>query len=713
MQMIEPIIAGNPEAQSADLKAENIATLKALFPELLTERIVNGKVEAAINVDVLKQLVGDTTASDGEEKYGINWHGKRRARQIALTPSTGTLRPCQEESVDWDTTQNLMIEGDNLEVLKLLQRSYARDGGQVKLIYIDPPYNTGNDFVYPDNFQDNIKNYQQLMGWRDADGERVSSLASRRNTEASGRFHTDWLNMIYPRLKLARSLLTIDGVILVSIDEHEITNLRRVMDEIFGEENFLSSVTWEKGRKNDAKFFSNGHEYVVVYAKSQGYLRERKTLWREEKPGARDIWEQYLLLREKHGEKEALIEADIQAWYASLPKKHPAKKWSRYKRIDTHGPWRDRDISWPGGGGPQYEVIHPITGLPCKVPEAGWRYSTSEEMQRQIKLGLVEFREDHNEPPFRKAHIRPIPQELELLESPDDGDDTEAEDEEEFATQVRGSYFYKQSQVSVKYLRGLFGKQVFNNPKDMDEIARLIRYTTADDKNAIVLDFFAGSGTTGEAVMRLNSEDKGNRRYIIVQLPERLDPADKQQKVAAKFCEEIGKPMNIAELTRERLRRAAKQIKAENALFSGDTGFRVFKLDTSNIRAWSPNRDDLEGSLFANVEHIQAGRSDTDVLYELLLKLGLDLCVPIEARQIAGKTVHSIGGGVLMTCLESRIAVTEAEALALGMAAWHKEQAPAGETTAVFRDSAFENDVGKSNLAAILQQHGITQVRSL
>nr|WP_279638133.1 site-specific DNA-methyltransferase [Pseudomonas aeruginosa] len=239
---IKKIDTTSPEAQSADLVAGNIEQLKALFPELITE----GAGGVAVNVDVLKALVGDATVTDADEKYGLNWHGKRRARQLALTPSTGTLRPCPEDSVDWDTTQNLMIEGDNLEVLKLLQKSYA---SKVKLIYIDPPYNTGKDFVYPDNFQDNIKNYLELTGQIEG-GEKISS-----NTEASGRFHTDWLNMMYPRLKLARNLLREDGVILLSIDEHEITNLRSVMDEAFGEENFLSCLTWEKGRKNDAKFF--------------------------------------------------------------------------------------------------------------------------------------------------------------------------------------------------------------------------------------------------------------------------------------------------------------------------------------------------------------------------------------------------------------------------------------------------------------------------
>ncbi|AGX88299.1 site-specific DNA-methyltransferase [Candidatus Symbiobacter mobilis] len=708
MQKIEP---NSPEAQSADLVANNIAKLRAMFPELLTET-GNG---AAINVDVLKSLVGDATAFDGDEKYGLNWHGKRKARQIALTPSTGTLRPCLEESVDWDTTQNLMIEGDNLEVLKLLQKSYGRDGGQVRVIYIDPPYNTGKDFVYSDDFKNNIENYQQLMGWRDKDGERISSLASLKNTEASGRFHTDWLNMIYPRLKLARTLLTADGVILVSIDEHEITNLRSVMDEVFGEENFLSCLTWEKGRKNDAKFFSNGHEYILVYAKSQIFLREKGTMWREEKPGAREIWDYYLELRATHGKDDKKIENELQVWFSALPKKHPSKKWSRYKRVDSYGPWRDDNISWPGGGGPTYDVLHPITAQPCKVPERGWVFSTWEEMKRRIDAGIIEFRADHTQPPLRKSHIRPIPLEVEFNEQEDDLDEEipNDEDEEELATQVRGSYFYKQSQVSVKYLRTLFGKKVFNNPKDLDEIAKLVRYTTSDDPNAVVLDFFAGSGTTGEAVMRLNSQDDGNRRYILVQLPEPLDPKDKQQKVAAKYCEDIGKPLNIAELTKERLRKAGNAIKAEKPDWNGDAGVRVFKLDTSNIRPWNPKTNDLKSSLFEHLEHLEPSRTSDDVLYEILLKLGLDLCVPIEKREIAGKQVNSVGAGVLLACLDETIKASEVEALALGMVAWREEQGTVGDTTAVFRDSAFENDVAKSNLAAILEQHGIKQVRSL
>lgn len=696
---MKPLTAQDPETKSPDIVAENVEQLEKLFPEAFTE----GK----LNFEVLKQLLGGTV-EEREEKYGLNWHGKRRARQLALTPSTGTLRPSPEDSVDWDSTRNLMIEGDNLEVLRLLRRSYAR---KVKLIYIDPPYNTGKDFVYPDDFQDNIKNYLQLTGQVDGNGQKISS-----NTESSGRFHTDWLNMMYPRLRIARDLLTDDGVILISIDDNEIENLRRLCNEIFGEENVIATMTWEKGRKNDAKLLSVGHEYIVVVAKSLALLRERKTVWREEKPGAREIWEKYLELRKIHGDSNLLIERDLQQWFSSLPKTHPSKKWSRYKRVDANGPWRDRDISWPGGGGPRYDVLHPITQKPCKVPEAGWRFSDPDELQRQIKLGLVEFREDHTEPPFRKAHIRPVPSEIEL-EAELDSDMEEAEDseedEEEFATQVRGSYFYKQSQVAVKFLRKLLGAKVFNNPKDHFELAKLFEYCTPGDESAIIMDFFAGSGSTGHAVLQMNNASGGNRRYVLVQLPERLDIDNKEQKASAKYCDKLGKPRNIAELTKERLRKAAQSIRDENPMFAGDLGFRVFKLASSNIRAWEPNRDDLPTTLQESIDHLKSDRTEQDILFELLLKLGLDLTVPMEQKPIAGKAVHSVGAGTLLACMSEKIAASEVEPLALGIVAWHKTLSPAGDTTIVFRDSAFADDVAKTNLTAILQQHGLENVRSL
>ncbi len=692
---MKPLTPDDPETKSADTAAEFFASLKKLIPEALAE--------GRIDLEILRQLLG-SFVDEGDERYGLNWHGKRRARQIALTPSMGTLRPCPGESVDWDTTQNLMIEGDNLEVLKLLQKSYD---GKVKLIYIDPPYNTGGDFVYPDDFQDNIRNYLIRTGQTASDGRKNSS-----NTETSGRYHTDWLNMIYPRLKLARNLLTNNGVILISIDDHEVDNLRRVCNEVFGEENFVACLIWEKGRKNDAKLVSVGHEYVLVFAKALGVLRDLNTLWREEKPGAREIWDKYLELRRQYVGDDKAIEVDLQTWYSSLPKTHPSKKWSRYKQVDKNGPWRDHDISWPGGGGPRYDVLHPKTKKPCKVPEDGWRFSKAEEMQRQIRLGLVEFREDDTEPPFRKAHIRPVPDELvaeEFAGGPEEADG----ESEELAVQVRGSYFYKQSQVAVKYLRNLLGGNAFENPKDHFELARLFSYTTAADKNAVIMDFFAGSGSAAHAVLHLNQTDSGKRRFILVQLPEPLDPDVKEQKATADFCDRIGRPRILSELTKERLRRAGKRIRDEAPMFAGDIGFRVFKLDSTNIRPWDPDRDNLAKTLDEAVEHVKAERTEDDVLYELLLKLGLDLTVPMEKKTIAGKDVHSIGAGTLIVCLAKEIAAKDVEPLALGIAEWHKALNSAGESTVVFRDSGFADDVAKTNLTAILQQHGLENVRSL
>ncbi|MDD5200469.1 MAG: site-specific DNA-methyltransferase, partial [Terrimicrobiaceae bacterium] len=463
------------DLRSHDIAAEKQAALRAALhnlqssmPEIFTE---GGKID----FERLKLALGETIDS-GKERYGMNWPGKADCFKTIQQPSMATLVPVKSESESWDTTENLIIEGDNLEVLKLLQKSYL---GRVKMIYIDPPYNTGNDFIYPDNYAESLDTYLRYTGQVDSEGRKYST-----NTEADGRFHSKWLNMMYPRLYLARNLLREDGVIFISIDDAEADNLRKLCNEIFGEENFVAQLVWEKGRKNDAKFFSVGHEYLLVFAKSLGSLREAKTVWREQKPGAKEIWEEYVRLREKRGANDRLIEADLQSWFQGLPKSHPSKKLSRYKRVDANGPWRDRDISWPGDGPHKYPIIHPITQQPCKVPESGWRFA-EEEMKRQIRLGLVEFRADHTEPPFRKAHIKPVVEEL-ALESPDDEED--GEEDEEMATQVRGSYLYKQSQVAVKYLKKLMGAKVFNNPKDHVELLRFIRYVTANDTDAIVLE---------------------------------------------------------------------------------------------------------------------------------------------------------------------------------------------------------------------------------
>jgi adenine-specific DNA-methyltransferase len=688
-------------ANSQDVKQANLRVLRELFPEAFSEGHLDPKV--------LSELLPAGAIDEREEKYGLNWQGKRQARQLALTPSTGTLRPCPEESVDWDTTQNLMIEGDNLEVLKLLQKSYA---GKVKLIYIDPPYNTGGDFVYPDRYDDNLATYLRYTGQMTDQGIKTST-----NTESSGRFHTNWLNMMLPRLKVCKSLLRHDGVIAISIDDHELQHLRCLCDEVFGSENFIAVFVWERSRKNDAKLVSAGHDYVVVYANSLAHLNELNIKWREEKPGAREIWEHYLLLRDSLGEDDQAVETALQKWFSELPRSHPSKKWSRYKHVDKHGPWRDDNISWPGGGGPRYDVFHPLTNKPCAVPERGWVFSTPETMKKMISIGVVEFRQDHNDPPMRKSHIRPIDFEIadpfaieaDLVV----GDGDEGQPDDELATQVRGTYFYKQAQVTAKYMRRLMGEKVFDNPKDHDELARLFDYMTAGDRSALICDFFAGSGSTGQSVWELNAKDSGTRRFILVQLPEPLDPASKEQNAAARFCDGIGKPRNLAELTKERLRRAQKILSEQQLMINSDLGFRVFKLDSSNISAWDPDRENIDQSLLDSMEHTKPGRSDDDLIYELLLKLGLDLCVPIQQRVVAGQVVHSIGAGTLIVCLATKIHRDDAEPIALGIVEWHKQLNPAGESTVVFRDSAFADDVAKTNLAAILQQYGLENVRSL
>ena len=671
MQKIEAV---SPEAQSADLLAGNIEQLKALFPELITE----GPNGVAVNVDVLKALVGDKTATDADEKYGLNWHGKRRARQLALTPSTGTLRPCPDESVDWDTTQNLMIEGDNLEVLKLLQKSYA---GKVKLIYIDPPYNTGKDFVYPDNFQDSIKNYLELTGQVEG-GQKISS-----NTESGGRFHTDWLNMMYPRLKLAQNLLRRDGAVFVSCDEVEQARLRGTMDEIFGQENFVADMVWAAGRKNDSRLVSVSHEYIVCYARDTGFLTEKKIEWRQRKKGLEDIYAQYEKLKREHGTDFTAMTASLKKWYKELADSHPAKAHKHYNQIDKRGVYFAADISWPGGGGPKYEVLHPTTKKPVKIPTRGWITPDPDKMKGWIADDRVHFGEDETSVPCLKSYLK----------------------DQEY--QAPYSVFYQDGRAATKRLRELMGGDCFDFPKDETVLQEIIGMMTSGED--LIADFFAGSGTTAHAVMAQNATDKANRRYILVQLPEPLNPENKDQKAAADYCDGLSKPRTIAELTKERLRRAAAKIKTDNPTFSGDTGFRVFKLDSSNIRAWNPTTADLEADLLAHQDHLVEGRNESDILYELLLKLGLDLCVPIEQRTVAGKNVRSVGAGVLMACLAPKISLEDVEPLAQGIVAWHQKLTPAGDTTCVFRDSAFADDVAKTNLAAILEQHGIRNVRSL
>lgn len=395
-------------------------------------------------------------------------------------------------------TGNLLVEGDNLVALKALLPHYA---SQVKCIYIDPPYNTGNEsWVYNDNV-----NSPEMRAWL---GKVVGA-----ETEDLSR-HDKWLCMMYPRLRLLRDFLRQDGVIVAAIDDNEFANLRLLLDEIFLARNWLGTLVWEKTRKNDAKFFSIGHDYMLVYARSVEYLRSVGTVWREPKPGAAEIIEQYTHLRTVHGKNNAAVQNALRSWYRALPPDHPSKRLTRYKHVDDRGVWRDRDISWPGGGGPRYDVIHPVTGEPCKVPERGWGFANPEAMQRQIDLHLVVFRKDHTEPPIRKAYLNPVSIDGEEVTADTVSED--CEDTQEAGLQVMPSVFYKHTQPSVRLLRRIMGKKVFGNPKDHEVLSRLIRYLTKPGD--IILDSFAGSGSTGQAVLHANNVTGGHRRFVLVEL---------------------------------------------------------------------------------------------------------------------------------------------------------------------------------------------------
>lgn len=655
---MKKIEVNDTETQSADIVADNLLKLKTLFPEAFSE--------GNIHFETLRQLLGDAVEESGE-KYGLNWHGKRRARQIALTPSTGTLRPCPEESVDWDTTQNLMIEGDNLEVLKLLQKSYA---GKVKMIYIDPPYNTGKDFVYPDDFRDSLNNYLEITGQVDG-GLKISS-----NVEASGRFHTDWLNMIYPRLKLARSLLAEDGIIFCSIDDIENSRLRLLLDEVFGEENFIAQFSW----KTDGNFDNQAkvkicHEYILLYARNADCFAHPPVVDPSTPSGSKLFKPEIRNTIIKNGPKNPISKIE-------LPPGFPAEFES--------GTIKARKASWP-----HYLSDATIKGSKLTDPvivESGW--SSKDLLLEFMANGCLPIKDSKGQ---ETTFVVTKTGAIEAIKSRTDY-------QSHVISTLSGFGGTQKATAQLNELGAFFN----GYPKPVE----LLRYfiQMIGDKNAIILDFFAGSGSTGHAVIEQNLSDGGTRRYILVQLPEPLDPTVENQKAAVEYCDGLGLPRTVAELTKERLRRASKKI---GEIGSIGVGFRLFKLATSCIKAWNPASNDVARSLLSHREHIIEGRTEADITHELLLKLGLDLCIPIEVCAVAGKSVSAVGGGALLFCLVEKIAAEEVESLAAGIVAWHQELAPAGDSTVVFRDSAFADDVAKTNMTAILAQHGLENVRSL
>ena len=592
--MIEPAMIETP-----DLRTTLLEDLKQLIPSAFSE--------GQLNVEALQQLLGQDPPAP--ERYFLNWVGRDSALRRLQKPSNKTLVPDLDASVNWEHTNNAIVQADNFDALQLLLTPYQN---RLRIVYIDPPYNTGKDFVYNDDFREERGTYERTSGQRDEYGNRLSSKVS----DTDGHKHSKWLSFMLARLHLAQKLLGDDGIILISIDDHEVHNLRLLMNEVFGEENFIAQLIWEKGRKNDARLFSVGHEYMLVYAKRLAHLKEQKTIWRQPKPGAQELWDEYVQQRKRHGDDDAAVETGLKGWFAVLPADHSTRKLKRYLHIDKYGPWRDRDISWPGGGGPRYDVPHDRTGLPCKVPERGWGFAKAEDMKARIELGLVVFRDDETEPPFLKAHLRPVAEELLDGAEDDAGDEGLEEGDAELATQVRSSYIYKQSQSSVRHLRDLLGEKVFNNPKDHEVLAELFKYVTTGDHQGIVLDFFAGSGSTAEAVLEVNRVTGGNLRFILVQWDEETPATSVARREGY---------ATIAAITRARVRKAGERFqRALGASFDG--GFRAFRGETSFFRPQAPvgtppaEDQDILKLLELHVDRLVDGWTPEGVIAEVALK---------------------------------------------------------------------------------------------
>ena len=641
---------------SMNIEQTNLDKLRSVFPECVSE----GKLD----IDKLLSLCGEYIDNDFE-KYKFEWKGKADCLRLAQKRSTGTLRPCPEESVNWDTTQNLYIEGDNLEVLKLLQTAYYR---KVKMIYIDPPYNTGNDFVYADDFADPMARYKE-----------VTQQTTKSNPETMGRYHTNWLNMMYPRLRLAANLLRDDGVIFISIDDAELYNLKKLCDEVFGEENYVATLVYDKNRKNDAKYFSVGHEYMLVYFKSAATIYEKGIVLRATKEGIDEVKEEFQRLRTLYNDDWTKVNEGLKALYASWPADDPRKSLARFTRVDEKGPYRDDgNINWPGGGGPMYDVIHPITGKVCKKPVSGWRYPTPERLQEEIEKGHVVFGKDETTVPRVRMNLFEADKEV-----------------------LRSVHFSYAQTATNEFVKIFDGKRVFENPKSIDDIKKLVEYITAKNDSDIILDFFSGSATTAHAVMQLNAEDGGNRRFILVQLPELCDEKSEAYKAGYK---------NICEIGKERIRRAGKKILEEHAQVTMeedksplDVGFRVFKLDTSNLKTWdaTPIEDEQLDLLYQRmnsmIHRVKPERTDLDMIYEIMLKLGVPLTYSVTPFSINNKTVYGVGDDcLLLICLAENVQPEDVEQMT--------EYAPA--KIIISRDS-FADDTAMANAYYILRDHGI------
>lgn len=646
---------------SLDIKAHQLERLKEIFPEAFTEG-------SKVDLDKLRLTLGEAVDT-GKERFGMNWSGKGECFKTIQQPSIATLVPVREESVDFDTTQNLFIEGDNLEVLKLLQKSYL---GKVKMIYIDPPYNTGKDFIYPDNYSESLDTYLAYTGQVDNDGRKFNT-----NTETDGRFHSKWMNMMYPRLFLAKNLLRDDGVIFISIDDNEANNLKALGSEIFGEENFISQIIWKNVTDNNPTLVNIEHEYVFVWAKAKENLPES---WKSTISEAKEILLQ--LYAEAKSKKLSLNEIELLVRSFIKDNEEILGFLTRYKFVDEDGIYTGSEsVHNPRPGGYDFEVIHPVTKNNMRKPANGYRFpeQTFRDME---KSGVILYGEDENRIVKIKKYLSDYEETLRSVISLDGR---------------LGSYDLKR----------LFDKdsKIFNNPKPVELLKSWFSFVL--DRNDIILDFFSGSCSSADAVLTLNKADNGNRKFICIQIPEPTDEKSEPYKAGYKTIAEIGK---------ERIRRVIQKIKKDRDkdknLFSGekptqDLGFKVFKLQKSNFNIWDAGVEKtpeaIQQQLFSHVDHISPEAEREAILYELLLKSGFEVTTAIEQLTIEGKNVFSIADGELLICLEKQLTHEVIKAMA--------ERKP---TRMICLDEGFQNnDQLKTNAVQIMKSKGVVNFRTV
>jgi len=635
------------DMQSPDLVSQNIEKIATLFPNCVTEG-PEGKV---IDFDLLKQELSSDIVEGNKERYRLEWPGKKEAIVTANIPTTKTLRPIREDSVDFDTTENIYIEGDNLEVLKILQESYL---GKIKMIYIDPPYNTGKDFVYKDNFRQDTDEYKADSGQVDEDNQRLF-----QNPETSGRYHSDWLSMMYPRLKLARNLLTEDGVILLNMDEHEIINSAKILEEIFSEYNDLGTIIWDKRNpKGDAKGIAYQHENILCFAKNKDLFLSNNKLVRPKK-NAKAILSKAAKIFSKLNSTYKLeqVNTDFNLWMKEQVGFSGGEK--AYNRIDEKGQvFQSVSMAWPNKKKAPDDyfipLVHPITNKLCVIPPRGWR-NPSKTMKDLLEKDLILFGKDENTQPRRKYLLS-----------------------ENMYENLSSLLYYGGSDTSLLEELGI----PFDTPKVVDVSKEHIQSFSKEED--VILDFFSGSATTAHAVLQLNAEDSGHRKYIQVQLPEATDEKSEAYKAGYK---------NICEIGKERIRRAAKKIKEETGA-DIDYGFRVYRLDESNMQdVYYAPQDYQQAQLEAFADNVKPDRSADDLLTQVLLDWGLPLSLKIEQVEIAGKPVFKVAENSLFACFAQGID----EAFAKEMA---KEQ----PLRMVFKDSSFKDDTAKTNVKQLLKQ---------